>query len=183
MLVVFAGAWWLMALRGIFAVLFGISSFLWPAVALVTPTVLFGAYAFFDGVLSVSAAFWRAPRSERWWMLLFEGMVGLLAGTLAFVWAPIAAFALAYRSVSAATSTACVNTCKSDGRAVGPVEDSCAADLSEPFPLRLPAPLRRSRLSHSCSTKLPLRMRPTRQIFRDKPFDRAPCAAFLLRLL
>jgi len=96
MLIVFAGTWWLMALRGAVAILFGLIAFLRPSVALEALAILFGVYAFVDGGLSLCAAFWRAPREDRWWMLFFEGVLGLVAGIFALAWTPIAALALIY---------------------------------------------------------------------------------------
>jgi len=95
MLIVFAGTWWLMALRGAVAVLFGLIALFRPSVALEALTILFGVYAFLDGALSLCAAFWRAPRADRW-MMFFEGVLGVLAGIFALAWTPIAALALIY---------------------------------------------------------------------------------------
>ena len=41
--------WWMLLLRGICAILFGILAFVWPAMTLVTLILLYGAFAFVDG--------------------------------------------------------------------------------------------------------------------------------------
>jgi uncharacterized membrane protein HdeD (DUF308 family) len=69
--------WWIFLVRGIAAVVFGILALSWPGAALVALTVLFGAYAFVDGLLALFAAASGADRS-RWWIFLIEGLVGLI---------------------------------------------------------------------------------------------------------
>ena len=51
-----ADNWWLVLLRGIAAIAFGILAFFWPAIALVTLVFLWGTYALVDGVLALGAA-------------------------------------------------------------------------------------------------------------------------------
>ena len=57
MLHALAGCWWLLLLRGVAAILFGVLAFIWPGLTLVTLVLLYGAYALVDGVLSLWAAF------------------------------------------------------------------------------------------------------------------------------
>lgn len=48
--------WWLILLRGIAAIVFGVLTFIWPGVSLVTLVLLYGAYALADGVVALVAA-------------------------------------------------------------------------------------------------------------------------------
>jgi uncharacterized membrane protein HdeD (DUF308 family) len=88
--------WWVVLLRGIAGILFGIATFVAPGVSLAVLVLLFGAYALVDGVLAVITAVRRRDVSDRWWMLLLEGIVGIAAGLVTLVWPGITALALLY---------------------------------------------------------------------------------------
>ena len=88
--------WWVVLIRGIAGVLFGIATFIAPGVSLAVLVLLFGAYALVDGVLAVVTAVRRRDVSDRWWMLLLEGVVGIAAGIVTLVWPGITALALLY---------------------------------------------------------------------------------------
>jgi len=85
--------WWALALRGLAAVLFGLLTFVVPGVTLVTLVLLFGIYALMDGFFNV-IAFFRVPAHH--WALLLEGVIGIIAGILTFVWPAITAIVLLY---------------------------------------------------------------------------------------
>jgi uncharacterized membrane protein HdeD (DUF308 family) len=86
--------WWLVALRGLAAVLFGILAFAWPQITLSFLVALFGAYALVDGVVGLIAAF-RGDAEHRWAMAA-EGVVSVLAGLAAFLWPGLTALVLLY---------------------------------------------------------------------------------------
>jgi uncharacterized membrane protein HdeD (DUF308 family) len=88
--------WWAFVLRGIFAILFGILTFILPGMALVTLVFLWGFYALADGVFTLVAAF-RHDRTQRhWWALLIEGLLGIIAGVIAFVYPGLTALVLLF---------------------------------------------------------------------------------------
>jgi uncharacterized membrane protein HdeD (DUF308 family) len=77
--------WWLVALRGLVAVLFGVLALVWPGVTMITLVWLFGAFALVNGILSLIFAA-KAPRGyPRMGSLILGGLLGILAGLLAFV--------------------------------------------------------------------------------------------------
>jgi uncharacterized membrane protein HdeD (DUF308 family) len=87
--------WWLLLVRGIAAILFGVLAFVWPGITLITLTFLWGAYALVDGVVSLWAAIVGRGRevAPRWWLAVV-GVAGILAGLLAFLAPGITAFVL-----------------------------------------------------------------------------------------
>ncbi len=85
--------WWALALRGLFAVLFGVATFIWPSISLAVLVALFGAYAVVDGILATVVAL-SHTHTPRWWVLLVEGLVGIGAGVIAFLYPSITAMAL-----------------------------------------------------------------------------------------
>jgi uncharacterized membrane protein HdeD (DUF308 family) len=88
--------WWAVLLRGIAGILFGIATFFAPGISLAALVLLFGAYAFVDGVLALVSALRNRATDERWWVLLLEGLTGVIAGIVTFVWPGITALALLY---------------------------------------------------------------------------------------
>ena len=46
-------SWWMLALRGVLALAFGILAFIWPSLTLAALVALFAAYALISGVLDV----------------------------------------------------------------------------------------------------------------------------------
>jgi uncharacterized membrane protein HdeD (DUF308 family) len=88
-------SWWLMLLRGIAAILFGIAAFVWPGLTVLALTLLYGAFAMADGVLSLGAALTGSgDRSIPTWWLVVIGLLGIAAGVVAFLWPGLTAFAL-----------------------------------------------------------------------------------------
>jgi uncharacterized membrane protein HdeD (DUF308 family) len=88
--------WWMIALRGVAAIVFGILTLAWPSLTLVALVLLFGAWALVDGVLSVLAALRRRRDDAPWWALLLVGLAGVAAGIVAFVYPGLTALALMY---------------------------------------------------------------------------------------
>jgi uncharacterized membrane protein HdeD (DUF308 family) len=85
--------WWLLALRGLVAVLFGMLAFMWPGATLITLVWLFGAFALVNGVLSLVLAA-KTKGYPKVGSLILGGLLGILAGLLAFVMPGITALGL-----------------------------------------------------------------------------------------
>ncbi|MDB6122359.1 MAG: hypothetical protein JWQ71_1352 [Pedosphaera sp.] len=93
---VLTNSWWLLALRGIAAVLFGVLAFIWPGITLLTLTLLFGAYALAHGILALVMAFKWSKGGRHSRGLLFEGIVSIAAGIIAFLWPGITTLTLLF---------------------------------------------------------------------------------------
>ncbi len=83
--------WWVLALRGVAAILFGIGALLWPGMTLAVLVLMFGAYAVVDGIFALLAGI----RTRRWEMTLV-GIAGFLAGLLTFAWPGVTTLVLLY---------------------------------------------------------------------------------------
>jgi uncharacterized membrane protein HdeD (DUF308 family) len=84
--------WWLVALRGLAAIIFGILAFVWPGITLQVLILFFGAYAIVDGGLAFYAAI--RTHGQHAWASVLEGIVGIGAGLVAFFAPVITALAL-----------------------------------------------------------------------------------------
>ncbi|MBB3063304.1 HdeD family acid-resistance protein [Microbulbifer rhizosphaerae] len=86
--------WWLLLLRGIAAVIFGLLAFAWPGLTLLTLVVLFGIYVLVDGVLALVAAVRGRHRSTPLWWLIIGGLVSVAVGVLIFLYPQVTALVL-----------------------------------------------------------------------------------------
>jgi uncharacterized membrane protein HdeD (DUF308 family) len=87
--------WWLVLLRGIFMVLFGIIVLVWPGIALLTLVFVFGFYAILDGVSAIMIGV-RSRGEPNWGWLIVQGIVSALAGVVALIWPGVTALALLF---------------------------------------------------------------------------------------
>jgi uncharacterized membrane protein HdeD (DUF308 family) len=78
--------WWAFAIRGVLGILFGLIAFVLPGVTMLSLVIVFAAYAIMDGVFAIIAAVRAAEHHQRWTLFLLEGVIGILAGVLAFLW-------------------------------------------------------------------------------------------------
>jgi uncharacterized membrane protein HdeD (DUF308 family) len=88
--------WWAVALRGGFAILFGVLALLLPGITLGALILLWGVYAVVDGVFSIISGVRAARRSDRWGALMVGGVIGILAGLIAVFLPAAAAVAFVY---------------------------------------------------------------------------------------
>ena len=86
--------WWVVALRGILAILFGVVALVFPGITLLTLALVFGAYVFVDGLFAVFAGIGHGGREAVWYVL--EGILGIAVGIATFFYPGITAQALVF---------------------------------------------------------------------------------------
>jgi uncharacterized membrane protein HdeD (DUF308 family) len=87
--------WWLILLRGICAVIFGVLTFAWPGVTLAVLVLFYGAFAFVDGLLALIAAVMGGQPAPRWWLAIV-GVLGIAVGIVTLMMPGMTALVLLY---------------------------------------------------------------------------------------
>jgi uncharacterized membrane protein HdeD (DUF308 family) len=88
--------WWMILLRGVIAIVFGLLIFARPDISLVSLVLVFGLFAFADGVGNVVTAVGGRREQDHWWVLLFAGLAGIALGVLTFLRPGITALVLLF---------------------------------------------------------------------------------------
>src|SRR3981189_120008 len=79
--------WWLFTLRGVLGDIFGCIALIFPGPTILSLVLLFSAYMLVDGVFGIISAVRAIRRKEdRWGLLIFEGLLNIAVGILAFLW-------------------------------------------------------------------------------------------------
>jgi uncharacterized membrane protein HdeD (DUF308 family) len=84
MLDALAKNWWVLLIRGVAAIVFGVLAWIWPGVTLKVVILLFGIYAISDGIAAAWFAF--AAPGRTLWGLLVVGIMSIIAGVGAILW-------------------------------------------------------------------------------------------------
>jgi uncharacterized membrane protein HdeD (DUF308 family) len=88
--------WWLLLLRGLAAIAFGILTWVQPGLSLAALVLLFGAYSLADGILDTWHAIAGRKEHEHWWVLLLAGLVGIGVGIITLTTPALTAVALLF---------------------------------------------------------------------------------------
>jgi len=88
--------WWAIALRGVLGILFGAIALLQPGTTMLSLALVFAAYAFFDGVLAITASVRAVRQEEHWGYLMFEGIVDIVTAAIALLWPGITVLAFVF---------------------------------------------------------------------------------------
>jgi len=88
--------WWLMLLRGLAAIGFGILVITKPQISLQVLVYLFGVYVLVEGILGVALAIQGRNEIDSWGVLLLWGLLGVAVGILAFSRPDLTALALLF---------------------------------------------------------------------------------------
>src|SRR5437667_2348679 len=77
-------SWWIVVLRGVLAVLFGLLAFAWPGLTLVTLVLFFGVYALVDSIFAIITSVTNWKERDDHWLLLLSGIAGVGIGAVTF---------------------------------------------------------------------------------------------------
>lgn len=86
--------WWVWMLRGVLAIAFGLLAFFLPGLTLALLILLFGIWAFVDGITHLALAL--RPETMHPWLYGLEGLIGIGVGVVAFFYPMATALALVY---------------------------------------------------------------------------------------
>jgi uncharacterized membrane protein HdeD (DUF308 family) len=87
--------WWVVLLRGLLAIVFGVGALIWPGITILSLVLLFGAYSLVDGILDLAMAVGGKETAGSNRLLVgLMGLLGIGAGIVAFLWPDITAVAL-----------------------------------------------------------------------------------------
>lgn len=102
---ILAKNWWMVLLRGLAAIIFGVLTWTQPGVSLAALVLLFGVYSLSDGILGVWAAIAGRNDLEYWWALLLGGFLGIGVGVMTFLAPGLTALGLLFYIAVWAVST------------------------------------------------------------------------------
>ena len=77
--------WWIVAMRGVAAILLGCMVFAVPGFSLFALILGFGGYTLLNGVVTIISALRGVTGERRWWSLLLEGLFNIAVGVLTFL--------------------------------------------------------------------------------------------------
>jgi uncharacterized membrane protein HdeD (DUF308 family) len=75
-------SWWLLATRGLLAILLGIVALTRPGITFSFFVMLLGFYLAVDGLLTIVSSLYEARGGRTFWPYLFEGLISLAVGIL-----------------------------------------------------------------------------------------------------
>jgi uncharacterized membrane protein HdeD (DUF308 family) len=88
---VVAKHWWILLMRGLASIAFGILAFVWPGLTLASLILLYGIYCLADGFVALTGGFGNA-----FWQSLFVGAISIGAGIATFMYPGLTALVLLY---------------------------------------------------------------------------------------
>src|SRR5262245_35025924 len=80
--------------RGLVGIAIGVLAFMWPGLTIAVLVAIFAVYAFVDGLTNVIRGLMPTHGEGRSWVLALQGLVGIGAGVLAFLWPGLTVLAL-----------------------------------------------------------------------------------------
>lgn len=91
-----ADNWWLLVLRGVLAIIFGIVAWVWPGLNLTTLIILVGAWLLVDGAFQIVFAILNRARVDSVLPFIIGGLISVIGGIVILAWPGLSAIALIY---------------------------------------------------------------------------------------
>lgn len=91
MLSILLRSWWVLILRGLFAILFGLIAIVWPDITVFVIVTIFGAFLMLDGLIEIWVGFLGRGRDDDWWTDAALGILAVIAGVAVIAWPGITA--------------------------------------------------------------------------------------------
>jgi uncharacterized membrane protein HdeD (DUF308 family) len=98
MLGIIAQGWWMLLIRGVAAIAFGLLTFFWPAITLFVLIILFAAHAVVDGAMAIAMGLQLRKQvdSTPWLPITVMGVISVAAGVVAIAWPALTAAVLLF---------------------------------------------------------------------------------------
>lgn len=86
MLSILLRSWWVLILRGLFAIMFGLIAIAWPDITVFVIITIIGAFLLLDGMIEIWAGFASRGRDDDWWTDALLGVLAVIAGVAIIAW-------------------------------------------------------------------------------------------------
>ena len=92
MLDIFLRSWWVLILRGLFAIALGVIALAWPDITVFVIVTIMGAFLLLDGLIEIWVGFAGRDHHPEWWTDALLGVLAVVAGVAILAWPGVTAF-------------------------------------------------------------------------------------------
>lgn len=103
-----AQSWWLVLLRGLLGVAFGLLALLFPVPTMLSLVIIFAAYMLLDGASSAVATYRAVREHKQWGWLLAQSIASVATAAVAIVWPGITVLAFVLLTAAWAVVSGCL---------------------------------------------------------------------------
>jgi uncharacterized membrane protein HdeD (DUF308 family) len=94
MLDIFLRSWWVLILRGLFAIILGLIALVWPGITVFVIVTVIGAVLLLDGLIEIWVGFLGRGHQPGWWTDELLGILAVVAGIAILAWPNVSALGL-----------------------------------------------------------------------------------------
>lgn len=94
MLDIFLRSWWVLILRGLFAIMLGLIALAWPDITVFVIVTIIGAFLLLDGLIEIWVGFLGRGHQAGWWTDALLGILAALGGVAILAWPGVTALGL-----------------------------------------------------------------------------------------